>query len=83
MTDSTKPLLELTHIKKENLEVSVNPTDVLRGAIYQNSERGQSSDINVPNQSTEALRERCEFSCFFSFLSSSKLNSKHEYKYQL
>lgn len=58
MTDSTKPLLELTHIKKENLEVSVNPTDVLRGAIYQNSERGQSSDINVPNQSTEALRER-------------------------
>lgn len=57
MPESTKPLIE---IKQENLEISVNPTDVLRGAIYQNSETGQSSDTNLPNQSTEALRERYE-----------------------
>ena len=57
--ESTKQLNELKQNAKENLEVSLNATDVaMRGTIYQNCEAEQSSCTSPPNQSTEALRER-------------------------
>ncbi|XP_033226981.1 uncharacterized protein LOC117179371 isoform X2 [Belonocnema kinseyi] len=57
--ESTKQLNELKQSAKENIEVSLNPSDVaMRGTIYQNCEAEQSSCASPPNESTEALRER-------------------------
>lgn len=59
LPESTKQLIALKQIKSENVEISVNPTDlVMRGTIYQNSEAEQNSCPSSNNQSTQSLRER-------------------------
>lgn len=59
LPESTKQLIALKQIKSENVEISVNPTDlVMRGTIYQNSEAEQNSCASSNNQSTQSLRER-------------------------
>lgn len=62
LPESTKQLTELKQSTAENLEIPVNPSDVvMRGTIYQNSEAEQSScpSPSPPTQSTQSLRERC------------------------
>ncbi|XP_043488172.1 uncharacterized protein LOC122515067 isoform X3 [Polistes fuscatus] len=59
--ESTKQLNVLKEVSPENLEIPVNPSDVvMRGTIYQNSEAEQSScpSPNPLSQSTQSLRER-------------------------
>lgn len=61
MPESTKQLNVLNESSPENLEIPVNPSDVvMRGTIYQNSEAEQSScpSPSPPSQSTQSLRER-------------------------
>ncbi|XP_047367512.1 uncharacterized protein LOC124956131 [Vespa velutina] len=61
MPESTKQLSVLKESSPENLEIPVNPSDVvMRGTIYQNSEAEQSScpSPSPPSQSTQSLRER-------------------------
>ncbi|XP_076674846.1 polycomb protein Pcl isoform X4 [Andrena cerasifolii] len=61
LPESTKQLTELKQSTAENLEIPVNPSDVvMRGTIYQNSEAEQSScpSPSPPTQSTQSLRER-------------------------
>lgn len=61
MPESTKQLNVLKESSPENLEIPVNPSDVvMRGTIYQNSEAEQSScpSPSPPSQSTQSLRER-------------------------
>ncbi|XP_043684231.1 uncharacterized protein LOC122636740 [Vespula pensylvanica] len=61
MPESTKQLNALKESSPENLEIPVNPSDVvMRGTIYQNSEAEQSScpSPSPPSQSTQSLRER-------------------------
>lgn len=61
LPESTKQLTALKQSTAENLEIPVNPSDVvMRGTIYQNSEAEQSScpSPSPPSQSTQSLRER-------------------------
>ncbi|EFN76679.1 metal-response element-binding transcription factor 2 isoform X1 [Harpegnathos saltator] len=61
LPESTKQLIALKQSTAENVEISVNPSDlVMRGTIYQNSEAEQSScpSPNPTSQSTQSLRER-------------------------
>lgn len=59
LPESTKRLTALKQSTAENLEIPVNPSDVvMRGTIYQNSEAEQSSCPSPLNQSTQSLRER-------------------------
>ncbi|KAK9307710.1 hypothetical protein QLX08_001974 [Tetragonisca angustula] len=59
LPESTKQLTALKQSTAENLEIPVNPSDVvMRGTIYQNSEAEQSSCPSPLNQSTQSLRER-------------------------
>nr|XP_012151073.1 PREDICTED: polycomb protein Pcl isoform X2 [Megachile rotundata] len=61
LPESTKQLTALKQGTAENLEIPVNPSDVvMRGTIYQNSEAEQSScpSPSPPSQSTQSLRER-------------------------
>jgi len=61
LPESTKQLIALRQSVAENVEIPVNPSDlVMRGTIYQNSEAEQSScpSPSPPSQSTESLRER-------------------------
>lgn len=59
--ENTKQLIALRQRVAENVEIPVNPSDlVMRGTIYQNSEAEQSScpSPSPPSQSTQSLRER-------------------------
>ncbi|XP_012288737.1 polycomb protein Pcl [Orussus abietinus] len=57
--ESTKQLNALKQRPAENLEIPVNPSDlVMRGTIYQNSEAEHSSCPSPPNQATQSLRDR-------------------------
>ncbi|KAH0947583.1 hypothetical protein HN011_012430 [Eciton burchellii] len=61
LPESTKQLIALRQSVAENVEIPVNPSDlVMRGTIYQNSEAEQSScpSPSPLSQSTESLRER-------------------------
>ncbi|XP_050577858.1 polycomb protein Pcl isoform X2 [Bombus affinis] len=61
LPESTKQLTALKQSTAENLEIPVNPSDVvMRGTIYQNSEAEQSScpSPSPPSQSAQSLRER-------------------------
>lgn len=59
LPENTKQLTALKQSTAENLEIPVNPSDVvMRGTIYQNSEAEQSSCPSPLNQSTQSLRER-------------------------
>ncbi|XP_029674152.1 metal-response element-binding transcription factor 2 [Formica exsecta] len=61
LPESTKQLIALRQSVAENVEIPVNPSDlVMRGTIYQNSEAEQSScpSPSPPSQSTQSLRER-------------------------
>ncbi|XP_017875284.1 polycomb protein Pcl isoform X2 [Ceratina calcarata] len=61
LPESTRQLAALKQKTAENLEISVNPSDVvMRGTIYQNSEAEQSScpSQSPPSLSTQSLRER-------------------------
>lgn len=60
LPESTKQLMALRQSMAENVEIPVNPSDVMRGTLYQNSEAEQSScpSPSPPSQSTESLRER-------------------------
>ncbi|KMQ95500.1 metal-response element-binding transcription factor 2 [Lasius niger] len=60
LPESTKQLIALRQDVAENVEIPVNPSDlVMRGTIYQNSEAEQSScpSPSPPSQSTQSLRE--------------------------
>lgn len=64
LPESTKQLIALRQSVAENVEIPVNPSDlVMRGTIYQNSEAEQSScpSPSPTSQSTQSLRER--YSC--------------------
>ncbi|XP_012228715.1 metal-response element-binding transcription factor 2 isoform X3 [Linepithema humile] len=59
--ENTKQLIALRQRVAENVEIPVNPSDlVMRGTLYQNSEAEQSScpSPSPPSQSTQSLRER-------------------------
>ncbi|XP_076303389.1 polycomb protein Pcl [Lasioglossum baleicum] len=61
LPESTKQLTALKQSTAENVEIPVNPSDVvMRGTIYQNSEAEQSScpSPSPPSQFTQSLRER-------------------------
>lgn len=61
LPESTKQLIALRQSVAENVEIPVNPSDlVMRGTLYQNSEAEQSScpSPSPPSQSTQSLRER-------------------------
>lgn len=61
LPESTKQLIALRQSVAENVEIPVNPSDlVMRGIIYQNSEAEQSScpSPSPTSQSTQSLRER-------------------------
>lgn len=59
LPESTKQLVALRQSTAENVEIAVNPSDVvMRGTIYQNSEAEQSSCPSPLNQSMQSLRDR-------------------------
>lgn len=61
LPETAKQLIALKQNATENVEIPVNPSDlVMRGTIYQNSEAEQSScpSASPTNQSTQSLRER-------------------------
>lgn len=69
LPESTKQLIALKQIKSENVEISVNPTDlVMRGTIYQNSEAEQNSCPSSNNQSTQSLRERYFYTYIYIYI---------------
>ncbi|KAJ8672774.1 hypothetical protein QAD02_004034 [Eretmocerus hayati] len=57
-SESTKQLHTLKQSLAESLEISVNPSDVMRETIYQNSEADQNSGVNSTKQLSQNLRER-------------------------
>lgn len=71
LPESTKQLIALRQSVAENVEIPVNPSDlVMRGTIYQNSEAEQSScpSPSPPSQSTQSLRERYFIFYFIFYL---------------
>lgn len=61
-TDNTKSLSPLKQSTAENVEIAVNPSDVvMRGTVFPEVEQTASPSPTQQNQSTESLRERFVF----------------------
>ncbi|XP_023248294.1 uncharacterized protein LOC106645650 [Copidosoma floridanum] len=56
--ESTKQLQNLNQRLAESLEIPVNPSDVMRGTIYQNSEVDPNSNPSLANPLSQSLKDR-------------------------